>query len=118
MILVVVSLLFLACFSGGIEGHILRLSCTEYANFSMITKDYALQEPLIRTLNNTEVAKCQSKCVNQFGCKSINTEEGGSKRCELLAASAEDVKDGLPQLSARPGWTYRTTDYKTLLVRT
>ena len=71
---------------------------------------------LLGAFSNMEVADCESKCVEKFDCKSVNTENSGAKTCQLISKSTENVDDGQPLLTAKTGWTYRATDYKTLLL--
>ena len=99
-----------------IHPEILRLECKRFANFSVSKPDVALQGSLITTLLFKSDKECSRACMMDFRCKSYNTENEGSKRCELNYKTTEDPRDHAG-LEERPGWTFMSTDYNDPLVR-
>ena len=99
-----------------IKGELLRLPCKSYANFSIIKHDNALQGSVITTLLFLTDNQCKSMCIMERKCKSFNREIGGDMRCELNDKTTEDWKDNVTAV-ARPGWTFKSTDYHFHLVR-
>lgn len=96
-------------------GHILRLPCKRFADFRAVQKNHALEDGwVIRTIENTNVRKCQSECLKNNKCKSFNSYNDGSA-CELNSRSANDVQDDVKTVP-RSGWTYHSTSYKDALV--
>eukprot|EP00112_Aurelia_sp_Birch-Aquarium-sp1_P012224 Seg257.3 transcript_id=Seg257.3/GoldUCD/mRNA.D3Y31 product=Fucolectin-3 protein_id=Seg257.3/GoldUCD/D3Y31 len=49
-------------------------------------------------------------CLMEGRCKSFNREIDGDMKCELNHKSTEDRKDNVTAV-ARPGWTFKSTDY-------
>ena len=58
-----------------------------------------------------EISECQSHCMFQDGCQSINYQKSGENICELNNITTEDVRYEV-NLTERKGWTYMTTDHK------
>ena len=54
-------------------------------------------------------------CLMERTCKSFNKETGGDMKCELNDKTTEDRKDNVTTV-ARPGWTFKSTDYNSHLV--
>ena len=105
-----------ACFIAlGIKAELLRLPCQSYANFSIIKPNTALQGSVISTLLFTTDNQCESMCIMEGRCKSFNREVSGDMRCELNDKTTEDRKDNVTTV-ARPGWTFKSTDYDFHLV--
>lgn len=89
-------------------GHILRLPCLEFANFSIVKTGLKLNGSVLTTLNYASEDECENECIDHRLCKSINFK---SNICELSSKSTEDHFDNV-QLSNVNGWTYKSTDYK------
>ena len=89
-------------------GHILRLPCLEFANFSIVKTGLKLKGSVLTTLNYASEDECDNQCINHRLCKSINFK---SNICELNSKSTDDHFDNV-QLSNVTGWTYKSTDYK------
>ena len=98
-----------------IKAELLRLPCKSYANFSVIKHDAALQGSVITTLLFLTDGECKSMCLLERRCKSFNKETGGDMKCELNYKTTEDRKDNVSTV-ARPGWTFKSTDYSFHLV--
>ncbi len=95
--------------------YILRRSCLQYANFSYIRENAVLQGSVIRTLMNKSPEACETECIGEYLCKSINLENANQRACELNRYSEADVADG-KTLTKKTGWTFKSTDYSDLLV--
>ncbi len=95
--------------------YILRRSCLQYANFSYIRENAVLQGSVIRTLMNKSPEECETECIGEYLCKSINLENANQRACELNRYSEADVADG-KTLTKKTGWTFKSTDYSDLLV--
>ena len=89
-------------------GHILRLSCLQFANFSIVKTGFKLNRSVITTFNYFDEDECENECIKHRLCKSINFK---TNICELNNKSTEDPFDNV-QLSNVTGWTYKSTDYK------
>ena len=89
-------------------GHILRLPCLQFANFSIVKTGFKLNRSVITTFNYFDEDECENECIKHRLCKSINFK---TNICELNNKSTEDPFDNV-QLSNVTGWTYKSTDYK------
>ena len=93
---------------------ILRLPCGDiFADFTIFIKDKALNGSVIATISNTSDVQCMVKCVEHHKCRSYNSKIG-EKKCELNS-KAIGGKDTV--LISKPGWVYKSTDYKATQVR-
>ena len=88
-------------------GHILRLPCLQFANFSIVKTGFKLNHSVITTFNYFDEDECENECIKHRLCKSINFK---TNICELNSKSTEDPFDNV-QLSNVTGWTYKSTDY-------
>ena len=88
----------------------------KYALFSNFTNNTVLQGSIIKTLLKKSQEECEVECVNEFACKSINSENAGQNTCELNSESASDPSDNVT-LTAKSGWTFKSTNYSDPLVR-
>ena len=93
-------------------GHILRLPCLEFGNFSIVKADFRQNGTVLAAFANLSESECEDHCVKNWLCKSININ---NDTCELNSKSSEDPFDG-GELSKEAGWTYKSTDYKELNV--
>ena len=98
-----------------VDGFILRLPCQRSANFSIVRQDVALQGSVIETFMFSEISECQSHCIFNEGCKSINYQDNGENICELNNITTEDMRYKI-KLTPRRGWKYMTTDHNYTLV--
>ena len=98
-----------------VDGFILRLPCQRSANFSIVRQDVALQGSVIETFMFSEISECQSHCIFNEGCKSINYQDNGENICELNNITTEDMRYKI-KLTPRKGWKYMTTDHNYTLV--
>ena len=98
---------------------ILRLPCERAANFSISKQDVALQGSVIETFMFRDISQCQSRCIFNDDCKSINFQEHGENICELNnKATYTGIEDKRfePKLTTRKGWKYMSTNYSYPLV--
>ena len=89
-------------------GHILRLPCLEYGNFTIVKKGFKLNGHVLKTLHFVGEDVCEDQCIEHRLCKSVNFN---SDICELNRRSTEDPFDSV-RLSNLADWTYKSTDYK------
>lgn len=94
---------------------ILRLLCKRFANFTIIQSNTLLQGSTLETFSNMDIQSCQFKCLMNWDCKSINTNEDENNLCQLNNQTIES-KDGKALSTLRSGWTYWSTDYNITLV--
>ena len=99
------------------NGFVLRLPCERAANFSVVEQGLVLQGSIIATFMFTTVSECQSHCMFEDGCKSINYQVHGENVCELNNITTEDVRYE-SNLTPRNGWIYMSTDHSYNLVST
>ena len=92
-------------------GHILRLTCVQYGNFTIVKQGYKLAGPPLKTYSNLNVEECEDECIEHRSCKSINTKNATEQNCELHATSTEDPFDNAVATQDND-WTYRATDYR------
>ena len=92
---------------------ILRLPCLKYANFNVLHKNRVLQGHVIQRAVDTNDVQCTEKCIQHEKCRSYNINRD-LKICELNSKALYDVD---VQLSDRPGWIYKSTDFKAKVVR-
>ncbi len=87
-----------------------RSMCSSYANFSYIKDDAVLQGSVYWTFRNKTQEECEAECVNEFHCRSVNTEKDGDRMCEL---NMENVLEKIKNLQLTPkiGWVHKATDY-------
>ena len=90
------------------SGHILRLPCLEYGNFSIIKTGFKLNGHVLTTLHFIGEDECEHQCIDHRLCKSVSFN---IDVCELNSKSTEDPFDSA-RLSNAAGWTYKSTDYK------
>eukprot|EP00112_Aurelia_sp_Birch-Aquarium-sp1_P010909 Seg2307.6 transcript_id=Seg2307.6/GoldUCD/mRNA.D3Y31 product=Tenascin-R protein_id=Seg2307.6/GoldUCD/D3Y31 len=62
-----------------------------------------------------DIQSCQFKCLMNWDCKSINTNEDENNLCQLNNQTIES-KDGKALSTLRSRWTYWSTDYNITLV--
>ena len=91
---------------------ILRLPCMKYADFDVFHMDKALIGHLIRIDNGLNDVQCMAKCIEHVKCRSYNIQRD-KQVCELNAKAFGDVNT---QLTVKPGWVYKSTDYNNKLV--
>eukprot|EP00794_Sanderia_malayensis_P005977 gene5977-6673_t len=107
--------LILISFFGGSDAWILRKNCIQYAVFSYVKANLVLEGSVLRTLKGLSAAQCEAACIDEFFCKSINTQDGGERLCELNEGHVLD-KWAKATLTSKTGWTHRATDYADLWV--
>ena len=88
-------------------GHILRLNCLTFGNFSIVKIGYKQSDHILRTFNYLSEDECENQCKMYSLCKSINFK---NNICELNRKSTEDPFDNA-QLTQATGWAYKSTDY-------
>ena len=95
-------------------GHatILRLPCMKHAFFNVLHNNKALQGYVIHRATDTNDVQCTGKCIQHEKCRSYNINRE-LKICELNSKAMNDVD---VQLRDKPGWAYKSTDYKDRLV--
>ena len=104
---------FLAFLAAQAFGHIYRLPCKKFAEFSIVEKDSGLNSDAVyKILDNTNKNICRDECIRHSGCKAFSTN---GESCELYTKTTEDSNDGV-NLESRPGWTYYSTYYGDTLV--
>ena len=91
---------------------ILRLPCMKYADFDVFHIDKALIGHLIRIDNGLNDVQCMAKCIEHAKCRSYNIQRD-RQICELNDKAFGDVNT---QLTDKPGWVYKSTDYNNKLV--
>ena len=79
----------------------------------MIKDEHKLTGHLLQTFQFLEVNECESSCIQNEKCKSINTINATGITCELNSKSTADPRDNNLALTKSLGWTYRSTDYIT-----
>ena len=89
-------------------GHILRLPCLKYANFSTVVNDSVLQGHVLETISIGSIMECQGFCLEHSQCKSINVKLTDDMICQLNSKS--DLLDNVI-LTTSSGWIYQTSDY-------
>ncbi len=94
---------------------ILRLSCKEYGNFSIVKENAVLQGSVLTTFAKATTAECEVKCLFNEQCNSINVEKG-DKTCELNGKSVADYGIGEKQLVTKNNWVYKSTSYNDIQV--
>ena len=104
------SILCSSLFVQHVYGHILRLPCLTYGNFSIVKNETRLTSNLLQTFNDLSEDECEDKCLSHRVCKSINTKNSNGVNCELNSKSTEDPFDDVISTESA-GWTYKTTDY-------
>ena len=87
---------------------IIRKSCIQEADFSVINEGHALENNVIATFNSVSLAQCKENCVDDFRCRSINHADDGSA-CELNDQISELATPG--DWKIKSGWTYHSTNY-------
>ena len=65
---------------------------------------------IIATFLNLSATECEKECIDNYACKSINTENAGSKKCQLNSKSLSDASDGVTSTD-KHGWTFKSTPY-------
>ena len=97
-------------------GHILRLPCLKFGNFSVVKTEQKLSGHVLETFHGVSAEECEDECIEHRLCKSINTKNTTGANCELNSKSTEDPFDNV-MLNALAGWVYRATDFKEKNVR-
>ena len=106
------SLFLLMVSPQGILSTILRLSCMNHADFSVVHVNKVLKGYGIATHENMNDIKCTVKCVEHYKCRSYDFN-ANDRRCQLNSKAFGD-KD--TELIDSPGWYYKSTDYNNTLV--
>ena len=91
---------------------ILRTTCKTYGLFTIVQKDKALDNCILVTFNRTK-DNCQTACLQDPSCRSINVEDNGFG-CQLLGNA---IGDAGASLVTKSGWNYLSTDNQTKNVR-
>ena len=73
--------------------------------------DHVLSGEVLETYNDLTEDECETRCIENRSCKSINTRNSTGENCQLSGTSTEDPFDNV-KLSATAGWTYKTTDHE------
>ena len=63
-----------------------------------------------------EISECQSHCIFNDACQSINYQDLGENICELNNITTEDIRYEA-KLMSRKGWKYMSTDHNYTLVK-
>ncbi len=92
------------------SGHILRLNCEYFGNFSVVKENVVLQGSVIATFANLTTKECESQCILNNQCKSINIEIG-DKTCELNSKLTIEMASGDNGLVSKSNWIYKATDH-------
>eukprot|EP00112_Aurelia_sp_Birch-Aquarium-sp1_P012370 Seg2600.2 transcript_id=Seg2600.2/GoldUCD/mRNA.D3Y31 product=Fucolectin-1 protein_id=Seg2600.2/GoldUCD/D3Y31 len=87
---------------------IIRKSCIQEADFSIIKEGHALEKNVIATFNSLSLDQCKENCVDDFRCRSINHADNDSV-CELNDQIDELATRGA--LESKSGWTYHSTNH-------
>eukprot|EP00112_Aurelia_sp_Birch-Aquarium-sp1_P002743 Seg1304.4 transcript_id=Seg1304.4/GoldUCD/mRNA.D3Y31 product=Fucolectin-1 protein_id=Seg1304.4/GoldUCD/D3Y31 len=87
---------------------IIRKSCVQEADFSVIKVGHALGNHVVATLNSLSLAQCKENCVDDFRCRSVNHADDDSV-CELNDQINELATRGA--LESKSGWTYHSTNH-------
>ncbi len=96
-------------------GVILRESCLQYGDFNYQKQNAVLQGSVMATFTNKSPKECEAECIDEYFCKSFNTEIAGNKKCELNRASEADKTDDV-KVTHKTGWTFMSTSYNEYLV--
>ena len=78
----------------------------------MLYNNKVLQGHVIQRAVDTNDVQCTEKCIQHEKCRSYNINRD-LKICELSSKALNDVDI---QLSDKPGWIYKSTDFKDKLV--
>ena len=78
-------------------------------------EDTSLEGSIIATFMFVELAECQSHCIFNDKCKSINYEIADDNTCKLNSATMEDSMLQV-WFSKSKGWRYMSTDYSYMRV--
>ena len=100
----------------GASTRILRLGCLQYADFTYVLEGKVLLGSIIATFLNLSPKECEQECIDNHDCKSINSENAGSKKCQLNSKSLSDASDGV-SWTEMLGWTFKSTPYNDRKVR-
>ena len=71
-----------------------------------------LQGSVIGIFLFTTLQECQSKCLQNDSCKSINHQAAGKNICELNSLTSEEKENAEDMMVKRDGWNFLSTDYK------
>ena len=104
----------LLCTCLAVDATILRLPCLEYGKFNIIKTNVALQGSVIVTFANTNVDKCEEKCLLNPLCQTVNTKDDGTS-CQLNSQPYNALSSG-HLLVEKNGWTFRSTNSSDTLV--
>ena len=81
---------FLAFLVAQAFGHIYRLPCKKFAEFSIVEKDSGLNsDATYKILDNTNKNLCREACIRESECKAFSTN---GESCELHMKTTEDSK--------------------------
>eukprot|EP00794_Sanderia_malayensis_P018638 gene18638-20519_t len=94
--------------SFGLHARILRLNCISFGNFSYVRKNHALLGSILASVDFLARDECESKCIFNQLCKSVNIHNNGT--CQLNSKSASDPKDN-SKLVQMQHWTFLSTSY-------
>jgi len=89
-------------------GHILRLPCLEFGNFSIVKADFRQNGSVLAAFAHLSENECEDHCIKHRQCKSVNVN---NDTCELNSKTSEDPFEGV-QLSEATGWTFKSTDFE------
>lgn len=89
---------------------ILRNSCEESGEFSVVKHNYVLPGTNMSTLYNQTYHSCLYSCISDVSCKSFNIQNKIPSECQLNNASAEENGTEI-SLTRKDGWTYYSTSY-------
>ncbi|XP_065062224.1 ficolin-2-like isoform X2 [Rhopilema esculentum] len=94
-----------------VQGHILRLPCVTFAQFSRIMENFQLYGEVIETFEDLHPNECKYKCIHNLSCRSLSTTTSSGVNCKIHNKSAEDPYD-FSMMSPSTGWTYWSTNYR------
>ena len=71
-----------------------------------------LQGSVIGIFLFTTLQECQSRCLQNDSCKSINHQAAGNNICELNSLTPEETENDEDMIVKKDGWNFLSTDYK------
>jgi len=90
---------------------IVRNACELSGEFSVVRKNYILDNSTILKLYNQTYQSCKYHCISHHSCKSFNMENKEPGECQLNSKTLE-AKNNATWLIQKNGWTYSSTSYK------
>ena len=91
---------------------ILRLPCTNFAEFKVFHPNKILKGVVLRSETGLNDAQCMVKCIELHKCQSYNININAGI-CQL---NSESERGNVTKLSDAPGWLYKSTDFSDKLV--